>query len=180
MPRSPTPPPVRTDSSPRARAFCALAALILCASLGPPAWAEDTPLPIGRVLEDPDEYHLTTVTLEGAVIDVQPIEPYYAPSGAACYGAYTFVLDDGSGSLTVDVLGFCGTPVFRPPPIAKGDRVILKAHIRTPRHQGYFKGVVGAPLPERDRSRVRGIAEVIRPASAPAPDLLHPKDEDGP
>lgn len=163
---------------PRVVHACALAALMILAALGLPGHAEEATLPIGRILDDPNEYHLTTATLEGAVTDVQALEPYYTPSGAACYGAYTFTLNDDSGSLTIDVLGFCGTPVFRPPPIADGDRVVVDAHIRVPGHQGYFKGLIGVPLPEQDTSRVRGIADVIRRASTPRPDLLHPSDGD--
>lgn len=156
----------------------ALAALMVLAALGLPAWAEEAPLAIGRILDDPNEHHLTTVILEGSVADVHALEPYYTPSGAACYGAYTFVLSDGSGSLTIDVLGYCGTPLFRPPPIADGDRVRVQAHIRVPGRQGYFQGLIGVPAPEQDTTRVRGIAVVIRRASAPMPDLLHPSDED--
>lgn len=165
-------------SPPRVAPTRALAALMILAALGPPAGAEEVPLPISRILDDPNEYHLTTATLEGTVTDVHALEPYYTPSGAACYGAYTFALTDGTGSLTIDVLGFCGTPVFRPPPIADGDRVVVNAHIRVPGHQGYFKGLIGVPLPEQDTARVRGIAEFIRAASSPRPDLLHPPDED--
>ncbi len=157
---------------------CALAVLVLLAPLALPAGAEEAALPIGRILDDPNEYHLTAVILEGTVSDVHALEPYYTPSGAACYGAYTFALNDGTGSLTIDVLGFCGTPVFRPPPIVAGDRVVVDAHIRLPGHQGYFKGLIGVPLPEQDMTKVRGIADVIRQASAPRPDLLHPSGED--
>lgn len=143
-----------------------------------PVGADEALIPIGRILDDPDEYHLTTVSVGGTVTDVHPLEPYYTPSGAACYGAYTFALQDDTGSLTVDVLGFCGTPAFRPPPIADGDRVVVDAHIRVPGQQGYFKGLIGVPLPEQDLTRVRGIAGVIRRASAPRPDLLHPSDQE--
>lgn len=167
-----------TSSPRRGAQACALAALTLLAALALPAGAEDAMLPIGRILDDPNEYHLTTVILEGTVSDVHALEPYYTPSGAACYGAYTFALSDGTGSLTIDVLGFCGTPVFRPPPIVAGDRVVVDAHIRMPGHQGYFKGLIGVPLPEQDMTKVRGIADVIRQASAPRPDLLHPSGED--
>lgn len=155
------------------------AALLILAGLGLPGHAEESAVPIGRILDDPDEYHLTTVILEGAVSRVQALEPYYTPSGAACYGAYTFALKDGSGELTIDVLGFCGTPVFRPPPIVEGDRVVVDAHIRVPGHQGYFQGLIGVPVPEQDRTRVRGIADVIRRASSPRPDLLHPSGAAG-
>lgn len=160
--------------------LCGLATFVILAALVPAAGAGEAPLPIGRILDDPNEYHLTTVSLAGTVTEVHALEPYYAPSGAACYGAYTFILRDATGSLTVDVLGFCGTPVFRAPPIEAGDRVVVDAHIRVPGHQGYFKGLIGVPLPEEDRSGVRGIAGVIRRASAPRPDLLHPSDGETP
>ena len=84
-------------------------------------------------------------------------------------GAYTFTLSDQTGSIHVAVLGICGTPVFRPPPILEGDHVIVQAHIRAPGHEGYFQGLIGVPDPEGPPTTVRGIANHIRRAPQEQP-----------
>ena len=122
-------------------------------------------VPIAKILDDPDEFHLMLIPLKGTVTEVTALAPYYIPSGAGCYGAYTFTLSDQTGSIHVEVLGICGTPVFRPPPVLEGDRVMIQAHVRAPGHEGYFQGLIGIPVPERPPTTVRAIARQIQQAS---------------
>lgn len=124
----------------------------------------EEPVPIHDVLDEPEEYHLTKVTLIGTVSQVEALEPYYIPSGSACYGAYSFTLQDATGSLRVAVLGICGTPVYRPPTISDGDRVMVHAHIQAPGTSGYFRGQLNVPVPSADPGTLRAIALQIQPA----------------
>jgi hypothetical protein len=61
--------------------------------LNPPAFS-DEPITISDIVADPEVFHLKQVTLQGVVGRVKELEPYYLPSGSACYGAYTFLLED--------------------------------------------------------------------------------------
>ncbi len=121
-------------------------------------------VPINKILADPEEYHLQTVYLQGMVEQVTAMEPYHLPSGAGCYGAYTFLLADTTGTLPVAVLGICGSPLLLPPPLTEGDRVVVQAHIRAPGHGGTLQGVIGVPLPEGPSTTVQAIANQIRRA----------------
>ncbi|HZS12162.1 MAG TPA: hypothetical protein VFA38_07915 [Nitrospirales bacterium] len=87
------------------------------------------PLTIVEVLDDTMKYHLQVVHLQGTVRHVEEIEPYYLPTGSACYGAYRFVLVDDTGMVPVSVLGICGRPVIRPPEVSEGDTILLDASI---------------------------------------------------
>ena len=124
----------------------------------------EDPITIKKILEDPDTYHMESIYVQGTVVEVKALEPYTVPSGAGCYGAYTFTLKDKSGSLPVVVLGICGTPLYRPPPLSKGDHVLVQANIHAPGHAGYFKGVIGAPIPNWPPRTVQAIASNIQPA----------------
>ncbi len=142
-----------------------LPALIVLAT--PLAAKTGEPLLIGTLLDDPGEYHLTTVTLSGMVTGVTAIAPYYIPSGAGCYGAYTFTLRDASGSLPIAVLGICGVPIYRPPTIAEGDHVIVHAHIQAPGKSAQFKEQAIVPALAMDPDGLMAIAARVEPVTDP-------------
>ncbi len=94
----------------------------------------DEPVPIGDVVADPDAYHFRIVPLQGTVRKVQSLPPYAPGSDTICYGAYTFTLEDDTGSLEVSVLGICGKPTLRKPEVVEGDIILLNAQILSPDH----------------------------------------------
>lgn len=92
----------------------------------------DEPVAIGEVVADPDAYHFNLVSMEGTVRQVTQLPPYTPGPDTTCYGAYTFMLEDASGSIEVSVLGICGKPFLRKPEVNDGDRILLKAQILSP------------------------------------------------
>jgi hypothetical protein len=129
------------------------------------AHAED-PTEVSAILADPDAYHLRSVTLQGIVGRVRMLDPYFLPSGTACYGAYTFTLEDTGGSgdlLEVAVLGVCGRQVVLFPEISDGDRILVQADIQIPSRFGQSRGLDGRPLPknENELPAVQAIAKTI-------------------
>ncbi|MEW6544672.1 MAG: hypothetical protein AB1411_13830 [Nitrospirota bacterium] len=137
-----------------------------------PASAEE-PVAIGRILAEPDLFHLKTVAVRGTVLDLRMIEPYQQPTGATCYGAYQFTVGDETGSMDVTVLGVCGVPLFRPPAIMAGDRVTVLLQIQDAAHLGAFFGLDGRPVPHLSQQTPLALArEIFRielKPSAPAP-----------
>jgi hypothetical protein len=125
--------------------------------------AED-PLTIGTILEDVEAYHLRMVTMKGTVRDVRERGPYVLPNGTACYGAYTFLLEDDSGMLEVAVVGICGPPALRYPEVANGDRILLQAEIQAPGHGGMARNLDGEFF-RLDHPTVQAIAKEIKPAT---------------
>ncbi len=125
---------------------------------------DSDPVPIADILADPEPYHLRQVTLQGKVQRIEVLEPYYQPSGSACYGAYRFTLEDGTGSLEIAVLGVCGTPVLRPSLVIEGDTVVVVAQIRTPDRVGYPRRFDGSTPPPESLQAVQATAVDIRPA----------------
>ncbi|WP_447975389.1 hypothetical protein [Nitrospira sp. Kam-Ns4a] len=124
---------------------------------------------MAEILADPDRYHLHLVTLHGTVREVQLIEPYQLPTGAACYGAYSFILGDHTGAIEVTVLGLCGTPILRPPDVLVGDEVVVEAEIHAPGHRGLFYGWDLRPLPGQDPNTLQAVARHITLAVKPVP-----------
>jgi hypothetical protein len=123
-----------------------LAALLVCLTWGHAVHAEE-PVAIGRIIADPEPYHLRQVTLRGTVRQVHQLEPYFQPSGTACHSAYVFALEDETGALEVMVLGLCGSGAAnRPPDVSAGNRVIVRATLQAPGHLGTFYGLDGRPL----------------------------------
>ncbi len=92
----------------------------------------DEPVPIGEVIADPDAYHMRLVLLQGTVRRVTQLPPYSPATDTTCYGAYTFTLEDETGSIEISVLGFCGAPVFRTPEVREDEPILLKAQILSP------------------------------------------------
>jgi hypothetical protein len=125
------------------------------------AGAEE-PVSISDLLTDPDVYHLHVVTIQGIVREVRELDPYVLPSGTACYGAYTFTLeDDGGSTIEISVLGACGPPLLRVPDVADGDNVQVQAEIHAPGRTGYSRALGVVPGPGSDQSVVQAIARSI-------------------
>ncbi|HJU05993.1 MAG TPA: hypothetical protein VJ692_12655 [Nitrospiraceae bacterium] len=124
----------------------------------------DEPTEVSVVVAAPDAYHLRTVMLQGIVGQVRLLDPYFLPSGTACYGAYTFALEDTNGSgdfIEVAVLGVCGRPIVLYPEVAEGDRILVQAEIQIPSRFGQSRGLDGRPLPTGEQPPVRAIAKTI-------------------
>ncbi len=88
-----------------ARSWINILLLLISVAAGPVFADGDGPVPIGKILGDPEGYHLTGLTLRGTVSSLNALEPYYIPSGAVCYGAYTFQIEDDSGTLQMAIPG---------------------------------------------------------------------------
>ncbi len=91
-------------------------------------------IPIGTILKNPESYNLRVVTLQGTVRNVKPFEPYFElfGQGGACYGTYTFTLEDETGSIEVDHTALCKKPTVPVPEVSEGERVIIEAQILAP------------------------------------------------
>jgi hypothetical protein len=120
-------------------------------------------MPIGKILENPKAVHLQLVQLEGTVRSIEILKPHepYQP-GDPCFGAYTFNLDDPTGTLRIEVLGHrlnCGTAIGEErPEVHDGDRVRVEVRIQAP---GTYIDRMTSPLPV-EKSTVHAIAIRIR------------------
>jgi len=124
----------------------------------------DEPRSVSEIVQDPEAFHLKQVTLVGIVGGMKLLDPYFLPSGTACYGAYTFVLEEETGNgglLDVAVLGVCGTPLIRIPDISDGDKVTIEADIQIPSHFGNFRGIQTGPFFKGEPPAVQAIARKI-------------------
>lgn len=154
------------------RALFLLAAVCAMAFAGPAR--ADEPVPIGDVVADPDAYHFRLVALQGTVRRITLLPPYTLGPVTTCYGAYTFVLEDTTGSIEVSVLGICGKPLLRNPEVADGERILLTAQIFSPnRVTSASKGEVKS---------LRAVANEIRHLSRvePSPEPAAPAESDQP
>jgi hypothetical protein len=128
-----------------------------------PVLSED-PITISDIVADPETFHLKQVTIQGVVGRVKELAPYYLPSGSACYGAYTFLLEDDSANgavLDVAVLGVCGALRIRFPEVADGDRVRVQAEIQMPSRFGQSRALDGSWIAKEHEPAVRAIAKSI-------------------
>ena len=104
---------------------------------------------IGRVLAQPSFYHLKIIQMHGTVRGVKilmPHDPFQL--GDPCYGSYTFMLEDETGVIEIDVLGdraHCGTQSRTAvPDVTEGDMVIVQSRIHAP---GEYVDKMTSPLP---------------------------------
>lgn len=128
----------------------------------------DETVAVGEVVADPDTYHFRMVSLQGTVRQVKPLPPYTTDPDTACYGAYTFMLEDESGSMEISVLGICGRPLIRTPEVTEGETILLMAQIFSPNHM--------TSSSQGEVRRLRAVANTIThlaPASPP-PDEAAP------
>lgn len=151
--------------------------VVLMAALGAMALSglarADEPVPIGEVVADPDTYHFRMVSLQGTVRQVTTIPPYKTDPDTACYGAYTFTLEDQTGSMEISVLGICGRPFTRTPEVAEGETILLVAQIFSPNHM--------ASSSQDEVKRLRAVANQIThlPSAGPPPDEAAPGPSHG-
>lgn len=144
---------------------CFVAALVFLMTVltGTLALSEE-PVTISDIVADPETFHLKQVTIQGVVGRVKELEPYYLPSGSACYGAYTFLLEDDSANgavLDVAVLGICGAPRIRFPEVAEGDRIRVQAEIQVPSRFGQSRALDGSWIAKGYEPPVQAIAKSI-------------------
>ena len=124
----------------------------------------DEPISISEIITDPEIFHLKQVTIQGVVMRVKELEPYYLPSGTSCYGAYTFLLEDDAANgavLDVAVVGICGAPRMRFPEVADGDRVRVQAEIQVPSRFGQSRALDGSWIAKGEEPAVQAIAKSI-------------------
>ena len=120
------------------------------------------PLTIGKLLADPQPYHLRVITLQGTVHQVQILAD--APGSGLrldfqcsfVHPPYTFVLSDDTGFLQVSVSAKppCVSKMspVEPPDVGEDDKVLVDVQITVARR--YSEGV--------DRSTVQALAVGIR------------------
>lgn len=110
---------------------------------------------------DPNSYHLQMVTLEGTVHDIERLVPYEIENGTMCYGAYTFRLEDQTGSVKVSVLGVCGVPMIREPDVTEGDCIMLRAQVLSPEKLAIPREQDGEEEKEANAPELEVIANAI-------------------
>ena len=146
------------------RSYITVLAICLIISLMSTPAFSDEPISISDIVADPETFHLKQVSIQGVVGRVKELEPYYLPSGSACYGAYRFLLEDDSANgavLDVAVLGICGTPRIRFPEVADGDRVRVQAEIQVSSRFGQSRALDGSWIAKGDEPPVQAIAKSI-------------------
>lgn len=153
---------VQADQSWR-RCLTALFLCLMTVLTGTPVFS-DEPVSVSDIVADPDVYHLKQVTIQGVVGRVKELQPYYLPSGSACYGAYAFLLEDDSANgsvIDVAVLGICGAPRVRFPEVADGDRIRVQAEIQVPSRFGQSRALDGTWIAKGPEPAVQAIAKSI-------------------
>lgn len=123
------------------------------------------PIAISDILDEPRNYHLKQVVLQGTVRSVQPLDPYKLPAGTMCYGAYLFYLEDETASINVAVFGLCGVPTVKDPDIEDGARIELHATIQAPSHGGYYLSFQGIKVVGERENVIQAVADRITPLS---------------
>lgn len=107
-----------------------LAMLVVCGWTAYAAGQEA--LPIGTLLADPKSYHMKEVALHGQARDIVQLPPYRT-TRSLCWGSYTFVLQDSTGSVPVFVQGACSisimNPDVKPRQVTDGEEVTFQASI---------------------------------------------------
>ena len=123
------------------------------------------PIVIRDILDEPRNYHLKQVVLQGTVRSVQPLDPYKLPAGTMCYGAYLFYLEDETASINVAVFGLCGVPTVKDPDVEDGARIELHATIQAPSHGGYYLSFQGLKIAGERENVIQAVADRITPLS---------------
>ena len=123
------------------------------------------PIAIRDILDEPRDYHLKQVVLQGTVRSVQPLDPYKLPAGTMCYGAYLFYLEDETASINVAVFGLCGVPTVKDPDVEDGARIELHATIQAPSHGGYYLSFQGLKIAGERENVIQAVADRITPLS---------------
>ncbi len=132
------------------------------------AFADET-IAIGAILANPNRYHLKTVNMRGTAMNIRAIDPAERPNYLGrpvfCPGAFSFTLDDGTGSIEVKFLGDCDAPTTtekRPLPVSDGDNVLIQARIQAPNIIHGQRGSI--TLYGEEQETVFAVANAIQPA----------------
>ena len=108
-----------------------------------------------NILTRPEAYHLKSVQLQGVATNVHAFPPTFnAKFGAQCFGAYTFTLSDGTGSIVVEVPSICGRSQDAITIISENQQVSTEVRIEAP---GYYTGQ-GITPPGEFNPTIRAIA----------------------
>jgi hypothetical protein len=86
------------------------------------------PVTIGAILAAPETYYFHEATLQGTAREVKLLGVVLGARCGRLYDAYTFILEDGTGSIEVEVGGTCRGPGIVVV-VDDGDKVIVEAHI---------------------------------------------------
>ena len=84
---------------------------------------------IQTLMAQAPSYESHLVTLQGVVSDLEVRSPVQSRRCLLIYGQATFTLEDGTGSIPVEVQGNCGRPLPDGVLPKNGDMVRLTAHI---------------------------------------------------
>lgn len=110
---------------------------------------------LGNIVMRPEAYHLKSIQLQGVATNVHALPPIFnAKFGALCFGAYTFTLSDGTGSIVVEVPSICGRSQEAITIISENQQVSTEVRIETP---GYYTGQ-GITPPGEFKPTIRAIA----------------------
>ena len=83
----------------------------------------DEPISIGTLLSSSSIYDHHMVAITGIARQLELYEPQRG-YGCVMYGAYSFLLDDGTGTIQVNVSGSCTPGVVLP--VSTGNKVIVE------------------------------------------------------
>lgn len=162
------------------RAFV-LAGFAGLAGLPTLAFAQPTePTPVAELREYPDRYHLHHVLLHGRARDVRAFDPYKIPAGTVCYGAYSFLLEDETGTIPVIVMGVCGVPVVKDPDVDDGDTIAVQVTVHEPGKGTFFLTLDGRRMPFSDTDEVQGVATNLRTIAKASDVPQNPDDAEPP
>jgi hypothetical protein len=137
------------DAARRVKSICLLIA-VLAASLTVAYAGAPEHVSIQTLYTQAPSFHLHSVTLQGVISELQLMPPTPTPGGKCrlLYWRGTFILDDGTGSLPVEMPGTCflpPSPTHTPP--QNGDLVMVTAVIH----------LLNTDLPPRLRGRATDI-----------------------
>lgn len=128
------------------------------------ASSADVVVPIQQIIARPEGYHLKTIQVEGIATHVETLPPTFINKlGALCWGAYTFVIADETGSLQVEVPSLCGRSKDAVTIVTENERVSAVVRIEAP---GYYTGQ-GIPPPGKIKEATRAILIRISKVAMP-------------
>lgn len=171
---------VARDAWPVLRVLVLMGIIGLTLDPRPTAAQTGEPTPVADLREYPDRYHLHQVLLQGRARDVRAFDPYKIPAGTVCYGAYSFLLEDETGTMPVIVMGVCGVPVVKDPDVDDGDTVAVQVTVHEPGKGTFFLTLDGRRIPFSDTDAVQGVATNLWTLAKASADHPHADDADPP
>lgn len=107
------------------------------------------------------------IFVHGTAHDVRAFDPYKLPAGSVCYGAYSFRLEDETGTIPIIVLGICGVPVVKDPDVENGDVLTAQVTAHAPGKGTFFLTLDGRRMPFSESDEPQGVALNIWTESRP-------------